>query len=62
MNRVGIYYAFWTHRWDADFVPFVRKVKRLGFEILEVNSGTLARMAAGERKRLRLSAANEGSS
>ena len=28
-NKVGIYYAYWTRNWDADFVPFAAKVKKL---------------------------------
>ena len=51
MSKIGIYYAYWTHNWDADFVPFVAKVKRLGFDVLEVNSGTVAEMSAAERQR-----------
>ncbi len=53
MNKFGIYYAFWTHDWDADFVPFVDKVKGLGFDILEVNSGTVTNMNNSERNRLK---------
>ncbi len=56
MNKIGIYYAFWTHDWDADFVPFVSKVKGLGFDILEVNSGTVTRMPNHERDRLKKAA------
>jgi len=56
MNKVGIYYAYWTHNWDADFVPFVSKVAGLGFDILEVNSGTVTRMANGQRDRLKKAA------
>jgi D-psicose/D-tagatose/L-ribulose 3-epimerase len=56
MNKIGIYYAYWTHNWDADFVPFVAKVKRLGFDILEVNSGTLTNMSDRERDRLKQAA------
>ena len=26
MNKVGIYYAYWERKWDADFVPYVKKV------------------------------------
>lgn len=59
-NKVGIYYAYWTHDWDADFVPFVPKVKQLGFDILEVNSGTVTRMSQAERDRLKNAAADEG--
>ena len=53
MNKIGIYYAYWTHNWDADFHPFIDKVADLGFDILEVNSGTIARMTSVERKGLK---------
>jgi len=53
MNKVGIYYAYWTHEWDADFIPFVEKVKRLGFDILEINAGTLIKMDSADRRRLK---------
>lgn len=53
MNKVGIYYAFWTHEWDVDFNPFVDKVADIGFDILEVNAGTIANMSSSERKALK---------
>jgi D-psicose/D-tagatose/L-ribulose 3-epimerase len=60
MNRIGIYYAYWTRNWDADFVPFVTKVKTLGFDILEVNSGTVTNMSNPERDRLKKAAEQAG--
>ena len=60
MNKVGIYYAYWTRNWDADFVPFVAKVKKLGFDVLEVNSGTVANISDRERRRLQAAAAKHG--
>ena len=53
MRKIGIYYAYWTHEWDVDFLPFVKKVKRLGFEILEINGGTLVSMKRDMRWRLK---------
>jgi D-psicose/D-tagatose/L-ribulose 3-epimerase len=53
MNKIGIYYAYWTHDWDADFHPFIDKVAELGFDVLEVNAGTIACMASEERQSLR---------
>jgi D-psicose/D-tagatose/L-ribulose 3-epimerase len=53
VSKIGIYYAYWTHDWDADFHPFVDKVADLGFDVLEVNAGTIARMTAEERKSLK---------
>ncbi len=60
MNKIGIYYAYWTHDWDADFAPFVAKVKTLGFDILEVNSGSVARLTAAQRKCLKATAEEHG--
>lgn len=49
-NKVGIYYAYWTHEWDVDFNPYVDKAADLDFDILEVNGGTIGQMSKGERK------------
>ncbi len=54
MRKVGIYYAYWTHEWGVDFLPFVKKVKRLGFEILEINGGTLVSVNRDMRWRCRI--------
>jgi D-psicose/D-tagatose/L-ribulose 3-epimerase len=52
MNSIGIYYAYWTHDWDADFHPFIDRVSGLGFDVLEINAGTVANMTPQERKSL----------
>lgn len=56
MNKVGIYYAYWTQNWETHFVPFVEKAKARGFDILEVDS--VAHLPKVERKRLRDAALN----
>jgi len=53
MSKVGIFYAYWTHDWDADFHPFVDKAADLGFDVLEVNGGTVANMTPEERRALK---------
>jgi len=60
VNKIGIYYAYWTHDWDADFHPFIDKVAELGFDILEVNGGTVAHMTPGERQGLKAHADDKG--
>ena len=40
-NRIGIYFAYWTHEWDADFIYYINKVARLGFNTLEICPGNL---------------------
>jgi D-psicose/D-tagatose/L-ribulose 3-epimerase len=52
VNKIGIYYAYWTRDWKADFHPFVDRVADLGFDILEVNAGAIASMTSAERQSL----------
>jgi D-psicose/D-tagatose/L-ribulose 3-epimerase len=37
--KYGIYYAYWEKEWGGNFVPYIRRVKELGFDILEVACG-----------------------
>ena len=37
--KYGIYYAYWEKEWGGDFLPYVAKVKELGFDVLEVACG-----------------------
>lgn len=60
MTGIGIYYAYWTHEWDVDFHPYIDKVAALGFDILEVNAGTVGNMTAAERKALKAHADERG--
>ena len=49
LNPVGIYYAFWEREWSADYFPYVKKVKALGFDVLEIAAGALPDMTAAKR-------------
>jgi len=60
MNKVGIYYAYWTEDWDADFVPYAHKAKSIGFDVLEVNAGTIAAMNRSQRATLKAAAVDAG--
>lgn len=37
--KYGIYYAYWEKEWGGQFVPYVQKCKKLGFDVLEVACG-----------------------
>lgn len=37
----GIYYAYWEKEWEADYVYYVEKAARLGFDILEIGAKPL---------------------
>jgi D-psicose/D-tagatose/L-ribulose 3-epimerase len=60
VRNIGIYYAFWCEEWDADFFPYIKKVKDLGYTQLEINGGTIANMSVEDRKRLKDEADKQG--
>lgn len=42
--KFGTYFAYWEREWDVDFLPYISKVARLGFDILEISGGGLAEL------------------
>ena len=38
--KYGIYFAYWEKEWNTEIVPYIRKVKELGFDILEISLST----------------------
>lgn len=52
MNKIGIYFAFWERNWNADYVKYIYKVKKLGFDVLEVEVGALCNMTDDEKRRI----------
>lgn len=59
-NKLGIYYAFWEQEWAADFLKYVEKVSRLGFDVLEINAGAILDMSTAQRKDLSNAARDVG--
>ncbi len=53
MNKVGILYGYWSKEWEVDYIPYIHKVKELGFDVLEINSLYLAKMKEDEIKHFR---------
>lgn len=37
--KYGIYYAYWEKEWGGQFIPYIKRVRDLGFDILEVACG-----------------------
>lgn len=56
----GIYYAYWEQQWQADYLPYIRKVARLGFDILEIAATPLVSYSDLHLKELRDCAAENG--
>ena len=60
MNKIGIYFAYWEREWKADYCNYIRKVKKLGFDCLEVEAGSMLAMSREEQERIRNTAQEEG--
>ena len=56
----GIYYAYWEKEWAADYLYYVDKVARLGFDFLEVGAKPLPDYTPDQIKALRDCAKNNG--
>lgn len=51
--KYGIYYAYWERQWGADYLKYVEKVKRLGFDILEISCAGLKDVPDEEIRKLK---------
>ena len=58
--KYGIYYAYWAREWGGDFLPFISKVQRLGFDVLEVNCGSFPERDDSYFRELRRVSEGEG--
>ncbi len=59
-NRIGIYFAYWTHEWDGDFIYYINKVARLGFDTLEICPANLVDMSKDDCLKIRRAADDAG--
>lgn len=53
MNSIGIYFAYWSRSWDADYLYYIDKVSQLGFDILELSTDKLLQMNDTQLQELR---------
>lgn len=44
MNKLGIFTNFWEKNWDFDHIKYVKKAKKIGFDILEFQAQPLLEM------------------
>jgi D-psicose/D-tagatose/L-ribulose 3-epimerase len=58
--RYGIYYAYWEKQWGVDYLPYIGRAARLGFDILEISCASLAEMPAARQKALKDAADDAG--
>jgi len=60
MNPIGMHYGYWTQYWGSEPLQFVKRAKKCGFDILEVNAPKVARMSDAERDVLKGAIAESG--
>lgn len=58
--KYGVYFAYWENDWDVDFEKYVEKVKRLGFDVLEVAALGLVHLPDEKLERLKNLAEEHG--
>lgn len=58
--KYGIYYAFWERTWGADYDPYIDKMAKLGFDILEISCAGLKDMPEDKIKALKEHADEKG--
>lgn len=60
MNRIGIYFAYWTREWSADYLYYLNKIADLGFDVLEVASAHILEMPKYKLVELKKAAEDRG--
>ena len=56
----GIYYSYWEHEWSAKFGPYIEKVAKLGFDIIEVAAHHINEYSDAELAVIKQSAKDNG--
>lgn len=58
--KYGVYFAYWEKEWETDFIPYIEKVKNLGFDILEIAALGLINLSDEELTNLKNTARDAG--
>ena len=56
----GIYYAYWEQEWAADYLPYIEKAAKLGFDILEIAATPVSSYSDRQLRDIRSCAADNG--
>lgn len=58
--KFGTYYAYWEQEWKADYLYYIDKVAKLGFDLLEVGAADMSDMSDAKLKEIKDAAAAAG--
>ena len=56
----GIYFAYWEKEWNADQKKYIEKVKKLGFDVLEISCAMLKNISMDELAEMKKRAEDAG--
>lgn len=60
MMKYGIYFAYWEKEWNADQKSYISKVKKLGFDVLEISCAMLKGITQAELLEMKRMAQDAG--
>lgn len=60
MNKLGIFTNFWEKNWDFDHIKYIKKAKKIGFDVLEFQAQPLLEMTKVHMKEMKKAADMEG--
>lgn len=52
--KYGIYAPYWTHEWTSDYEYYIPKIKKLGFDVLEISCAAMVEKYTTKEKLLAL--------
>lgn len=58
--KYGIYFAYWEKEWGVDQKPYIEKVKKLGFDVLEISCAMLKETTQEELREIKKRAEDAG--
>lgn len=58
--KYGIYYAYWEQEWAADYIPYIEKAAKLGFDFLEIACTPICGYSDAQLREIRQAAADNG--
>ena len=39
--KFGTFFAYWAHEWAGDYMAYARRIRSLGFDVIEISAGQL---------------------
>ncbi len=60
MNKVGMYYTYWSNEWLVDYPAVAKRIAGLGFDLMEISLGEFTKLPLAKKKELKAAADDVG--